>query len=916
MADEAILTVSLKDYKKQIDDLRASLLSLDNTSKEYQATAEEIKTRQAKLNEVMGIGKQSVDAVAGSYNALSQEMARLKKEWKNMEIGTQQWKDMAKQINDINDKLKEADAEVGVFSRNVGDYANQYTEAFEQCFGEVGKLGGTLGGLSTQIQSLVPQIKKVTIAMKQGVGSVATNLTVIGLLVNIIAKEIKYLIDNWENVRVAFTKGGTEIANQLTRESAQLDKQNELIKQQANLLKARGANSMTVLAEEIAKLQELSGSYADLAIRMEDLYGKKSEKAKEAWDKSIEAVKEFKGKAYEAQVAVEQWLNSIQTEAAQTGLTEIQKALNGITNNSNAAKQAAEAMFDAGVISGTEYLKLLTKIREATLLAAETEKEKAAANTWKQEEEKVKSLLEEIKKASQTEIQNLTDKYNKEKRLMEKHHRDTTLLTKQYNDKILEIQEKAQLESYNKSVEYYNRLKALESPEIQLKMDLDSLKETMEDFEDVMKTGWNLNIDDNKPITKAMTDALKSLKKYGIETEQEFVVAYQELLNKIKSTESEIKQSDLEKWANSTENKLKDLSEVNGTYYIGLYKYYKEYLDKMTKYFGESDEEFANRQKNIKKSAAEALQSAYLINIGFKDVKNEQKIAIDEIINWYENAPHSVFGDIFKLPEGIDEQLEARFVNAEKQYRQFQEYIEEYGEVELGIDLSQFDFETQKEEWYNAYNEILVSLPEEMLSKNIQLGLEYKDSEKALLDQRRQNWFDFANSIGDVLGSIADMQMASIDSEKETLIAQGKTEEEANRMLEGKFEAAKGFQIAQATINTITGAIAAFMGCQELGQPWGLALGIAQAAAVTAAGVAQIAQIKKTTIGSTSGNITSPIVTPRLNDYSPDRVQNITTAEDEKKLQETLNNTNIWVSVEDINSAQNLNKVRVAESTF
>ena len=48
MAQENILSISLKDYKKEIDALKGSLLGLDKESEEYAKTVEEINNRQRK----------------------------------------------------------------------------------------------------------------------------------------------------------------------------------------------------------------------------------------------------------------------------------------------------------------------------------------------------------------------------------------------------------------------------------------------------------------------------------------------------------------------------------------------------------------------------------------------------------------------------------------------------------------------------------------------------------------------------------------------------------------------------------------------------------------------------------------------------------------------------------------------------
>ena len=202
---------------------------------------------------------------------------------------------------------------------------------------------------------------------------------------------------------------------------------------------------------------------------------------------------------------------------------------------------------------------------------------------------------------------------------------------------------------------------------------------------------------------------------------------------------------------------------------------------------------------------------------------------------------------------------------------------------------------------------------EEFRQRNLEALSNVKDAEQAILQQRYDNWSNLANGIGDIMGSIADMYMTDIQAQKD---ADGQYNAESRR----KFEYVKRLQIAQAVIQTISGAIAAFMGCQSLGQPWGAILGAVQAAAVTAAGAAQIAQIKKQTLdGGSGGNVESvryASATPSITDYVPEGVTNVTGGQETEALANALGKANIVVSVTDINEVQNRVRVREEEGTF
>lgn len=122
---------SMKDAKDKIDSLKAGMMSLDETSEEYASTLKELQTLQDKYNKVISDAKGANDAAAGSYNALSKQMSDLKKAWKATADEAER-NSIGQQILEINDKLKEFDASIGNYQRNVGNYATAFTEGLAE----------------------------------------------------------------------------------------------------------------------------------------------------------------------------------------------------------------------------------------------------------------------------------------------------------------------------------------------------------------------------------------------------------------------------------------------------------------------------------------------------------------------------------------------------------------------------------------------------------------------------------------------------------------------------------------------------------------------------------------------------------------------------------------------------------------
>ena len=155
--DVIVLRVDAGDTKVTVADLKDNLKALkdqlDNTAlsdEKYAKRVQDVAEQQRILKDVMWQQKEVADGVAKSYNSLSAQMARLKQEQKALNLSTEEgrkaWDDYAEQINEINDELKELDATNGVYVRNVGDYANQFSKGFKQVAQDMPSFGAAIRG--------------------------------------------------------------------------------------------------------------------------------------------------------------------------------------------------------------------------------------------------------------------------------------------------------------------------------------------------------------------------------------------------------------------------------------------------------------------------------------------------------------------------------------------------------------------------------------------------------------------------------------------------------------------------------------------------------------------------------------------------------------------------------------------------
>lgn len=125
---------TIADVKAEIAQLKKELDSCAAGSEEATKKADELAQAELNLKAAMKGAVDETGKLTKSYNGLSKQMAKLKAAQKQVDLSTKdgrkQFEAYAKEINKINSQLKDLDAKNGVFSRNVGDYANQMGKAF------------------------------------------------------------------------------------------------------------------------------------------------------------------------------------------------------------------------------------------------------------------------------------------------------------------------------------------------------------------------------------------------------------------------------------------------------------------------------------------------------------------------------------------------------------------------------------------------------------------------------------------------------------------------------------------------------------------------------------------------------------------------------------------------------------------
>ena len=462
---------SLKSAKSYIDRLRASLIDLDETSEEYEERVEEIDKVQDKLNKAMkATGDKAKDA-EGSYNALSKKMSELKKVFKETNDEAERDK-LAKQIVGINDQLKEMDASIGNYQRNVGNYEGAFTKGLAGITSQIQALGNPLAiakngvnALGNAFKALITNpvgafimaivvavkalktgfeqsetasnsLKKAFSAFQPVINAINNAFTGFAKLVgNIAEKAIPALVNG-------LMKAGDWMMTLLNKIGIVSDKKLNEFRKSIEAQKEAVKTTQDLTDREIELTEKRRKFQVDEAKTEMEVAELKSKAA----DKDKYTAKE-REKFLNQAIAKERKLNDDKLALAQEEY-DILKKRSELTDNDaeiNDALAAAEANL---YNTKKEYY---AKEREliAQKVAAGQELSAAEKKILEEQKEELKKV-EEIRNRAELsqlsskdrELEILKRKYEEEKALLEKYGKDTTQLTKEYEAQRQEIIDK------------------------------------------------------------------------------------------------------------------------------------------------------------------------------------------------------------------------------------------------------------------------------------------------------------------------------------------------------------------------------------------------------------------------------------------------------------------------------------------
>jgi hypothetical protein len=425
---------SINDLNKAIKETTAALNATEDAAERLKLqeklgklTAEQkaAKKNQDDLNKSFLETSNSL----GAYDKLSAKLNRLRKEYKDLEVsgqgGGKGAQALLKQIQALDGQLKDTDAKVGQFQRNVGNYGDA-----------VKGIADNLGGVGTFASQAVGGIQAFGAAFKAALGPIGLIIAAIGLVIGSVraffnsSEEGQNKFRRLQAIAKVVFDNLTDIFERLGEIIVGVfEKPVESIKALGNFIYENITNRFIGLLELIPKLGKAMGEVfsGDFAAA--------GKTATDALAKMTLGVADFTDKATNgfnvANNMLKDFVKTTQEEIAlQNKLSDIQDKLDVrereiIVQNAKLAQQTAEARFKAAQTdkySSEERIKLLQQAMATEMQQLKNQEELVAtrlmlAKAKMSMDDKDKDSLKEIAELEAELINLKTQNLNETRRI-------------------------------------------------------------------------------------------------------------------------------------------------------------------------------------------------------------------------------------------------------------------------------------------------------------------------------------------------------------------------------------------------------------------------------------------------------------------------------------------------------------------
>ena len=513
-----------------------------------------------------------------------------------------------------------------------------------------------------------------------------------------------------------------------------------------------------------------------------------------------------------------------------------------------------------------------------------------------------------------SETQKLREEYERNKKLLESQGLDTTNLNKKYKQDLANLNKQVSVSNKDlgKSIEDLKRqvvdwgktykvsLEEIRTRLVKIGVAAKDVNKIIKDIAKERIKGVQQIVDRINEANRSEIDKIK--KKYKEESEI-VELAYQseiDMLNQ-KNAQGLIVQEEYQKQLVEIDRKYGKIraalleEEINsGKSAIG-----KQLMDNANK-------EVAANQKNAGQEQKVAGYKYDLEVINGDNVKEQVfnlKGVLSEIDGYYDKTMQKIQSVFDSKKATLEQEVEI--------YRAIANDETASDDVRMQAQQKAVDAEIELE---NTKTEFLIE------SSNLRIDKmnEEEEARKQHIEDVKAYASDMTSAMSDLFGSLASYYEA--DSE-----AQDENTAEGRKRMEKNFKNQQKMQIAQTTVNTLSGAIGGYMqATQTYPAPYGPILGAAVSAAALIAGFAEIKKIKaqKFDGGGSTSTTSNSFQLPQVEQYEPQYTANITGESDTDKLTNAVSKgfENITVtavvSETDVTKAQNKQKERVRESTW
>lgn len=872
---------NLKELNEYIKELKKTMNEAKIGSGEFKEAQDELDKVIVKQKQIMNGAANENKAAAGSFNALSNQLRELKEAWKATADEAKR-DELGKQINDVKAKLNEMNHSIGNFQDQVGNYNGTLAPLFDSLGQKIDGLGGklsqmtgTLGAMGFSVNGLVNPIKAVDAGFKL----LSTNpiIAAITLLIGLFLKVKDAIAANEELQR---------------RWNVAMAAFQPIINAAKNALDAL-ANAVVWVAEKVGALISLFSEAS-----------KETTELAEAQDKLNMSKREFKGN----ENAMRAEAKALKLQAKETDdLNEKLRLLNESRAKLKATNQQAVDLAAEELRIAEEQAKLAPNSKEDNEKIAELKQKLGQAQEKLNQEdteyvELIKSAdngLKKLNASTGTAVDN-TKELAKEVEKMEQTIADSSKSQVQRleEEKQKHIENYRQLKKNTKALEEYYDKKIEKAKEAEIKEKTEKQKQQGAFNQSIVEEWINSSGSDSSSagieIAKQWTKYIEDIGN-GVEEEMKT-----DLKGKVKDImtnrvmkESWPTQMEIDKEAQayiemvtkglSKESTDKDLSNA-------LFTLHNNFSDTIYDSLAKVGVQYSGTIFSSGTDNGEMIFGTRDITIAIDKIKDKLKELKENYLSLVEGIAEK--GNPIKTEDLLtvrDATLQIESV--QKLLMLMQNLKVKVGEIT----------------GYMEGKSLNQSFTERFFGTKTDANGFATDGEKLgkALRNTVKVWQDYGDAVSTVLETIGDAWQKNLERQ----VKAGKmTEDEAKK----QFKMIQAMQYSLSVVNAAA-SIVSIWSDPEMG----VYQKIATTVAVAAQNAAELVAIATTQFGDMSSSASAGAAanyTPAvINDTNPlNYTRNFTTAEE----RDEINRQNVWISVDDINTAQNKVKAKVAESRF